>query len=396
MPSGQPFHARHRDGPGRRHDRGAPPDEQRPRRGRFAAGLSLAVILAAPAAAETLRIATYNTGLSRRGPGLLLRDILEGRDAQAEAVAEVIAAAHPDVLLLTGIDYDLGLAALSALADRVAANGGDYPHRFAFRPNTGMTTDLDLDGDGRLRGPGDSQGFGAFAGEGGMAVLSRLPIDAAAARDFSDFLWRDLPGALIDGAGLSPEAEAIQRLSTTGHWDIPVILPTGDRLSLLAYYATPPVFDGPEDRNGRRNHDETAFWSRFLDGDLPFAPTSGVFVILGDANLDPMDGEGRPEAIAALLSDPRLRHPAPLSRGGAAAALQGGPNARQKGDPALDTADWDETRGIGNMRVDYVLPSADLDITGSGVWWPAPGEDGAEAAEAASRHRLVWVDVELP
>ncbi len=172
-------------------------------------------------------MAVYSTDLSRRGPGLLLRDILTGRDPQVEATAAVLAAVSADVVLLIGVDYDHGLAALSALAGRVAAAGADYPHRFALRPNTGMPTDLDLDGDGRLREPEDAQGYGWFSGEGGMAVLSRLAIDSSGARDFSALLWRDLPGALIDGAGLPAEALAVQRLSTTGHWAVPVVLPGG-------------------------------------------------------------------------------------------------------------------------------------------------------------------------
>ncbi len=172
-------------------------------------------------------MAVYSTDLSRRGPGLLLRDILTGRDAQVEATAAVLAAVSADVVLLIGVDYDHGMAALGALAGRVAAAGADYPHRFALRPNTGMPTDLDLDGDGRLREPEDAQGYGWFSGEGGMAVLSRLAIDSGGARDFSALLWRDLPGALIDGAGLPVEALAVQRLSTTGHWAVPVELPGG-------------------------------------------------------------------------------------------------------------------------------------------------------------------------
>ena len=49
----------------------------------------------------------------------------------------------------------------------------------------------------------------------------------------------------------------------------------------------------------------------------------------------------------------------------------------------------------GNLRVDYVLPSAGLEITGAGVFWPVEGEPGA-ALIGASDHRLVWVDVTLP
>jgi len=326
----------------------------------------------------------------------MLRDLLTGEDPQAEAASAVIAAVAPDVLVLTGLDYDHGLAALSALAARVAVLGVDYPHRFALRPNTGRMTPLDLDGDGRLGGPGDAQGWGRFAGEGGMAILSRLPLETAAVQDYSAFLWADLPGALLP-PGMSTEAKAVQRLSTTGHWAVPVILPGGGRLTLLVWHATPPVFDGPDDRNGRRNHDEAAFWTALLDGRLPFTAPAPPFVLLGDSNLDPADGEGRPEAIRALLADPRLQDPAPRSDGGVEAAGQGGVNAGQLGDPALDTADWpDEPGRPGNMRVDLVLPSADLRVLEAGVFWPPIGAPLAEEARAASRHRLVWVRLELP
>jgi hypothetical protein len=163
----------------------------------------------------------------------------------------------------------------------------------------------------------------------------------------------------------------------------------------MAWHATPPVFDGPEDRNGRRGHDETAMWLALLDGKLPEPPPDGPFVILGDANIDPADGEGRRDALMTLLADPRLQDPAPRSAGGMTAS-QAGVNAAQTGDPALDTADWDDAPGgPGNLRVDYVLPSADLVVTGSGIWWPEAGEAAATAA-LASRHRLVWVDVALP
>ena len=42
--------------------------------GLIRAGL-LALALAAPASAETLRVATFSPELTRKGPGLLLRDI---------------------------------------------------------------------------------------------------------------------------------------------------------------------------------------------------------------------------------------------------------------------------------------------------------------------------------
>ncbi|WP_338048938.1 endonuclease/exonuclease/phosphatase family protein, partial [Rhodobaculum claviforme] len=339
-----------------------------------------------------LRVATFNAALSRRGPGLLLRDILTTEDAQSEAAAQVVAAARADVLLLTGIDWDHDLLALGAFADRVAAHGLRYDHRFAWRPNTGWQTGLDMVGDGRHNTADDAQGYGAFTGVKGMGLLSRLPIARAEARDFSGFLWRDLPGALLPqaaGADAYPEAVlAVQRLSTTGHWDVPVVLPDGGRLHVLAWYATPPVFGGPHDRNLRRNHDETRFWSLFLDGALPMPPPAGPFVLMGDANLDAQAGDGMSEAMAALLAHPALQDPAPSSAGARAAR---GPVPHD-----LGTVLWDGPRQPGNLRVDYVLPSADLRVRGSGVLWPAPGDPLAEVVATAARHRLVWVNIALP
>lgn len=347
---------------------------------RLKAALVLWLALAAgPALAERLRIATFSPDLSREGPGLLLRDIVSGKDAQVAAAVQVIAAVRPDVLLLTGFDWDHEGQALSALAALLADAGVDYPHRHASRPNRGMATGLDLDGDGRPGTADDAQGFGQFSGQKGMALLSRLPLGEVT--DHSALLWHDLPGNLMPPA--APQVAAVQRLSTTAHWQVPVLV--GDRpLTLLAWAATPPVF-GQGDRNARRNHDEAAFW---LDR-LP----AGRFVLIGNTNLDPVDGEGRRAAMQALLA--RVQDPRPESEGGRQAP-QTGANAAHRGDPALDTAEWGAEPGRpGNMRVDVVLPSPDLAVLEAGVFWPAPGDPMAEVARAASRHRLVWVDLEL-
>lgn len=336
---------------------------------------ALACLLACPALADPIRIASYDPGLSRRGPGLLLRDIGKN-DPQVAASAAVIAAAKPDVILLTGFDWDLDGRALEAFSETLKSAGLDLPYRFAAMPNSGVATGLDLDGDGRLAEADDAQGWGQFTGQNAMAVLSRLPLGPVI--DHSDRLWRDLPGNLMPD--MPDEAAAIQRLSSTAHWDLPVETPDGP-LHLLAWSATPPVFDGPEDRNGRRNHDEAVFW---LD-QLPDAP----FVLIGTLNLDPVDGDGRAEALRRLLTiaqDPQPR--------GAWQPPQTGANARHRGDPALDTGAFDPD-DPGNLRVDYILPARDLQVIGSGVLWPAPDDPLAAAVEAASDHRLVWVDLLL-
>ncbi|MEJ1990897.1 MAG: endonuclease/exonuclease/phosphatase family protein [Maritimibacter sp.] len=350
----------------------------------------IAMALASAGQADTLRIASYDSELSRRGPGLLLADILKQQE-QVEAAIAVINAADPDLLLLTGFDYDTENHALAAFVAALEQDGVSYPFSFAARPNAGLESGLDLDGNGKLGEARDSQGYGSFTGQGGMAVLSKYPLGEV--RDFSAFLWSDLPGAIlpmVDGKPFpSAEAQAAQLLSSVAHWDIPVELPGGP-IHLLAFSATTPVFDGAEDLNGRRNHDEIGFWQRLLDGDLPFPPPARPVVILGNANLDPVDGDGRREAIQSLLADPRLQDPAPKSAGAANAG-----NPGHKGDPALDTADFGDP-DPGNLRVDYVLPDAGLTVAGAGVVWPAPGDALADLAATASRHHLVWVDIDLP
>ena len=345
--------------------------------------LVAALLLAGPAAADGIRIATFAAPLSRDGPGLLLADILDGDDAGIAAIRGVIDDVAPDILLLTDFDYDAEGIALSAFADSLAQ---PLPHSFAGRPNAGLASGLDLDGNGRLGEPRDAQGYGRFAGDGGLALLSRWPVSLT--QDFTDLLWRDLPGASLPADDFpSAEAQASQRLSSTAHWVLQVDHPDGP-FHLLAWAATPPVFDGPEDLNGLRNRDELRFWLHWQHG--VFGPVPDLpSVLLGMANLDPVDGEGYPEAMQELLEASIWQDPRPGSDGGRRAADPG-----HRGDPALDTVDWE---GPGNLRVSYVLPSRDWTVEGAGVFWPAPddpeaallGEDGL----AAGPHRLVWVDI---
>jgi hypothetical protein len=259
LSSCQPDHAGHRADAHRPADRRKTPS--RLCAGAVAGGLSLllALLLALPGHAADLTLATWHADLSRDGPGLLLRDLQDpGPDLQA-LVAQVTEAA-PDVLLLTHVDFDTGGAALAALAALLAEGGAAYPHRLALLPNTGMATGRDLDGDGRLGGARDAQGYGRFAGQGGMALLSRWPL--VVARDLSELLWRDLPQSRI---AADDPGHDLQRLSSTGHWVVTLDTPEGP-LTLLAFAATPPVFDGPEDRNGRRNADELRLWSLWMEG----------------------------------------------------------------------------------------------------------------------------------
>ncbi|WP_317056540.1 endonuclease/exonuclease/phosphatase family protein [Roseovarius rhodophyticola] len=347
-------------------------------------------MLLAPLSAEAqgkLRIATYNTELSRDGPGLLLRDIVSGQDEQVEAVAQVIATIQPDVILLQNIDYDHDLMALNALRERIAVHGHRMLRTYMRPPNTGIATGFDMNGDGHVELPKDAQSYGEFEGQGGMAILSRFEVQETTVQDFSCVLWQDVPGALLPeiehGPFPSKEALAVQRLSSTGHWIVPINTESGP-IHLLAFHAGPPVFDGPEDRNGRRNHDEIVFWRHVMDGTM--GEGTEPFVVLGNSNLDPLDGDGRKEAIHSLITDPRLQDPRPR-RQLLAQRIEG-----QLGDPNLHTVAW-PLDGPGHKRVSYVLPDSSLSVLASGVYWPREDSLAGEIAAKASRHRLVWVDV---
>lgn len=370
-----------------------------------------------------LRVATYNSFLNRFGEGELIQDLSTPNDGQARAVAEIIQRANPDVILLNEFDFDENGEAIQLFQENylsISQNGVDpveYPYVYLAPSNTGIPSGLDLDNDGSTTGPGDAFGFGFFPGQFGMVLLSKYPIVEEEVRTFQNFRWQDMPGALLPDNPdtpepqdyYSPEELDVFRLSSKSHWDVPVEV-DGEIIHVLASHPTPPVFDGPEDRNGTRNHDEIRFWADYItpdQGDYIYddARTLGglasgeKFVIVGDQNTDPFDGDGIPGAIQQLLDNPLVNTSVtPSSTGGPDAALrQGGANETQLGDPAFDTADFTDT-APGNLRADYVLPSANLAITEAQVFWPASEEPlfdlvGSGFPVVSSDHRLVYVDV---
>lgn len=315
--------------------------------------------------------------LTGRGPGLVLQSLAKGGDETQQAVVVSIAALNADVLLLTGIDYDLRGETLAGLTQLLAKAGASYPYTVGLRPNSGLPTGFDIDQNGRKGEARDAMAYGRYPGAEGMAVLSKLPLGQIT--DYSGFIWTDLPENLSPDT--DPALRRLQRLSTSGHYQVQVALPNGRPLALLAYGATPPVFDGPTDRNGKRNHDESAFWSHLIAGDLPFDPPKPPFIVIGKSNLDPVDGEGLPFAIADLMG--QLQDSAPK---GNATRIDAG----QRGDPQLDTALFNV---IGGLRVDVILPSQDIDILNAGVFWPQDNDPMAAVLAVASDHRPVWVEI---
>ena len=369
--------------------------------------------------AAPLRVAAYNTSLYTAEAGGLVRQ-LQGDSGQARKIAAVLQRLRPDLVLLNEFDYDPAHRAADLFQRdylQVAQAGGGeplhYPYRYLAPVNTGVPSGLDLDGDGSVGSAGraggnDAWGYGLHPGQYGMLVLSKYPIDDDAARTFQLLRWRDLPGALrprdpASGKPFHPDEVWNQlRLSSKSHWDVPVQTPHGT-LHFLVSHPTPPVFDGPEDRNGRRNADEIRLWREYISpGDKPWlcddqgqcgglAPDAR-FVIAGDLNNDPIDGSGRHEAIIELLEHPRvLRQRTPRSEGGAETARgYAAQGLTMRGSPAHVTGDFGPRTGA--MRLDYVLPSTGFAFIDNGVFWPARGTADAAIADG-SDHRLVWIDI---
>jgi endonuclease/exonuclease/phosphatase family metal-dependent hydrolase len=361
-----------------------------------------------------VRFATFNVALNRPAPGQLLQELRGGGSAAAKQLAAIVQRAQPDVLLLCEVDHDDAGAAAAAFADEYLAvsQQGLAPIRFEYRwiapSNTGEPTGRDLDKDGRADGPGDAYGYGAFPGQYGMVLLSRHPILADKARTFRLLPWAAMPGALRPEGAYDDATWAALRLSSKSHWDVPIGI-GGQVVHALCSHPTPPAFDGPEDRNGCRNHDEIRFWVDYLTpgkgdwivddaGARGGLPDGERFVVMGDLNCDPKDGDSRRQALLDLLAHPRAQDPEPRSSGGVEwSRKQFGANATHAGDALLDTGDFDDAvgKGPGNLRVDYVVPARSLRVVQAAVFWPAEREAGAALAPA-SDHRLVWVDVAAP
>lgn len=341
-----------------------------------------------------LRLATYNVSLNRKNHDEMYRELKSGESSQARAIAEVIRQVDPDVLLIQELDKGTEQEALAAFHDLYLNRGsqtavGAYPFRHHFLSNTGVQTGLDLDHNGQVGDPGDAQGFGWHSGQYGFAILSKVAFDPAQISEFRTLLWRDLKGSQIhqvrskEKAWYGQEARNLLRLSSKNHVAIPIET-SGGVVWILAAHPTPPVFDGPEDRNGWRNHDEIQLLRVMLEGASSVIndrgkafrmPAQAPFVIMGDMNADPNKGDGRPGAIAQLLNHPKVNRAASV---GELVPRSGGSQSAHPHD----------TSTFG-LRVDYIIPSKTLKIFQSGLCRASTNQ-----TKPPTDHFLVWMDVE--
>ncbi|WP_228729930.1 endonuclease/exonuclease/phosphatase family protein [Shewanella avicenniae] len=370
---------------------------------------------------QQLKIATFN--VSMEGSNYLeqgqkiptsnkLQTLLQKDDnPQIRNIAEILQRVRPDIVLLNEFDYiadaNVGVKAFIRRylnQPQQGAEAIDYPYFYIAPVNTGEPSPFDLDHDGKASGVGgDAWGFGFYPGQYGMVVLSRYPIDSEHVRSFQQLKWASMPNAQrpvdpqTQQSWYSDEEWQQLRLSSKSHWDVPVNV-NGEWLHVLAAHPTPPVFDGPENRNGLRNYDEIRLWADYLNG----AEAAGYivddqgkqggfeqnarFVFVGDMNSAPYKSAEQSGAIRQLLDHPLVNGSyTPTSKGG---------EAYEKNNPHAKafTASWKE-------RADYVLPSkAGMKIIEGGVFWPEKSSPLFRLIKnrgASSDHRLVWLTVEL-
>ena len=376
--------------------------------------------MATAMAADTIKIATFNVSMEalnylpsgERGKvipkGNELPAALASQHQQIKNIAEIIQRVNPDILLLNEFDRtdEKGIALQQFLTDYLAKgqqgqSGVSYPYFYQGTVNTGVKAPIDINGDGKITTPQDTYGFGYFPGHFGMALLSKFPIDLKNIRTFQKFKWQDMPNARkpmqpnTDKGYYSEDVWQQLRLSSKSHWDVPVRI--GEHtIHVLASHPTPPVFDGSEDRNGKRNHDEIRFWQDYISGEAGHyiyddqgqkgpLRSKAPFVIMGDLNASTTDGDANKDGIGNLLKHAKVNDPQPISEGGEQSKPENS-NAR------YHTAHW-------GMRADYVLPSTfGWQLNDSGVFWPSktsPLYRLIDSRAASSDHRLVWVELSL-
>ncbi|WP_317615692.1 endonuclease/exonuclease/phosphatase family protein [Colwellia hornerae] len=306
--------------------------------------------------ATPLKVATFNVSMEALNyqsqqssePSTLLNKALQvaldSDHQQIKNIAEIIQRNNPDILLLNEFDnpensennHHHSLKTFIKGYLNKSQNGQkaiDFPFFYQGPVNTGVNSGYDLDGNGKQGVlPGDGFGYGHFSGHFGMVLLSKYPINIADIRTFQYFKWRDMPNALqpfdpkTSTPWFSDDAWQNMRLSSKSHWDIPVQV-NGHVVHILASHPTPPVFDGPEDRNGKRNHDEIRFWADYLSpeksayiyddkGDKGGLTLPAPFVILGDLNASNVDGNAISSGISSLLNHDKIQDALHQSEGG--------------------------------------------------------------------------------
>ncbi|MBW2522711.1 MAG: endonuclease/exonuclease/phosphatase family protein [Deltaproteobacteria bacterium] len=343
----------------------------------------------------SVRIAQFNV------QGLSTDKLLDPANGQVRAVTEIVARFDPDILCIEELEYDLeGVpvaeqvpgrfdggaqnAARIAAALNAATSGAPYEHTLITLSNSGFL----------WAGPDNgvlefgSRGAGELA-DMNYGIVSRYPILKDQVRVVTDVAWSDLPDNVT--AQMQSEIGAVVPEGYPLFSKALVIAPIdvdGEVLVIVLLHPVPPIIYPTWPY---RNHDELGGARALLDGVLPGVdplPEDARFVLVGDLNADPDDGDSLPGAIRQLLDHPRL---VPYQPEGAGT----GGNNPQRNTNVSDcpsTTPIDPTASF-QLQLDYLMPSATIgEPLDGGVFFPAESAD-FDLACRGSDHMMLWAEL---
>jgi 3-phytase len=344
--------------------------------------------------------------------------LLDESDEQATAAAQILARFAPDIISINELQFDMqgvptpsmpgapgttgwgqfdvfGADNAHRLADRIAAAGTPegYEHRLIFVGNSGYYWEGSTLGfDWFIL-----RGWGEFRGRFNTAILSRYPILLDQVRIISDVPWDALPENHIakmkaeTGIDVPPGFPIFEK----GLNIVPVQV-NDEVLHLVLLHTVSPAFDPI---NPYRNYDELRALVMFLDGQLPGVeplPPDAKFMIVGDLNADPDDGDGLPGAIQQVLD-----HPSVIAVFGAGAGTKGN-NGQYN--TYLSGCGLDDGSIVQNptqkfqLQLDYLLPSTNLgEPLETFLFFPdfQTEREDFDLACRASDHRFAYTDIQL-
>lgn len=340
---------------------------------------------------------------------------------QVDAAAKIVARFHPDVVCLNEMQFDIANVPTSGMpgaksakpgtfstaesnatriAARIAAENPEaiYPYALITVGNSGFA----WSGPRPSTEPGSDwyslRGWGEYRGRFNTIVLSKFPIVTDQVRIITDVAWDAIP------------KNSIAQMKTDTGLDVPAGYPVfekslnvipldihGKTTYLVMSHPTAPAFWSI---NPYRHEDELRALALFLDGQLPgveSVPQGSPFVLIGDLNADPEEGDSRPGAIARVLAHDRLEPWFPEGAG----TMGKNPtfNTYVSGCGKGDGSSVGDPSSRFQMQIDYILPSKEIGrAQGGAVFFPnrAESQEDFDLACRASDHMFLYVDLPNP
>lgn len=350
-----------------------------------------------------IRLATMNAQLIAETEGELVAQLDGGEDPRAKKLAATLQTQRPNVVALTGFDYDEQQDAIKLFQEKYLAHGQDglqpiqYRYSYAAPVNAGVDSGSDLNHDGTVGGAEDALGHGEFPGQGGMVVLSQLPIQESQVRTFNKLKWAELPNNRLSETAFTALERKFMPLMSRSLWDVPVVSGR-NTIHLVVTHLSSPRELGVEQAESARHRDQLQFVQDYLGqgGDANYIEDdagragglerAANFVLLGQLNSDPLEGSAQHRALHEIGA------PGEFISEGASSFFR---DRRDQDSTAVTDLRPHRTDG---QRLNYVLSKRGASsVLDSGVFWPTENSERAalvpESDASGLSYRLVWADV---